>query len=148
GFLSAAHSGCHQFSTGVPFACQKVDDMTKIGNSRGGIERTTLVSEPPSNGTLSALRASTMARFKPWSWGFAVGTLAIVASAQFIRSSENSAISPAELVRLTVQNEIRATENPNVRHMFAARKETKSGSQTRLYCETRDAMAGMAIAND
>ena len=89
-----------------------------------------------------------MARSKPWSWQFAIGTLAIVASAQFVRSSENPAIAPAELVRVTVQNEIRAAENPNVRHMFAARKETKAGSQTRLYCETRDAMAGMAIAND
>ncbi len=32
--------------------------------------------------------------------------------------------------------------------MFTSLKETNRGSQTKLYCETRDAMAGMAIAND
>lgn len=89
-----------------------------------------------------------MARSKVWSWRFAVGALAILASAQFVGSSEIPAVPPAELVRLTVQNEIRATQNPNVRHMFSARKETARGSQTKLYCETRDAMAGIAIAND
>jgi hypothetical protein len=89
-----------------------------------------------------------MARSTARYWRFAVGILAIFATVQFVRSSEIPAIPPAELVRLTVQNEIRATENPGARHMFAARKETLRGSQTKLYCETRDAMAGMAIAND
>jgi hypothetical protein len=32
--------------------------------------------------------------------------------------------------------------------MFVSVKETPRGSQTRLYCETKDAMAGMAIAYD
>jgi hypothetical protein len=55
---------------------------------------------------------------------------------------------PAELVRKTVQNEVRASQGEAVPHMFTSRKETSRGSQTKLYCETRDAMAGMAIAND
>jgi hypothetical protein len=79
---------------------------------------------------------------------FAIGALAILASAQFVQSAETPSIPAGELVRLTVQNEIRASEDPGVRHMFFARKETNRGSQTKLYCETRDAMAGMAIAND
>ena len=33
-------------------------------------------------------------------------------------------------------------------HMFLSRKETGHGSQTKLYCETKDAMAGMAVAYD
>jgi hypothetical protein len=57
-------------------------------------------------------------------------------------------IPPAEFVRKTVQNEVRASQGEAVPHMFISRKETSRGSQTKLYCETRDAMAGMAIAND
>ncbi len=55
---------------------------------------------------------------------------------------------PADLVRKTVQNEVKASDGESVRHMFLSRKETAHGSQTKLYCETSDAMAGMAIAND
>jgi hypothetical protein len=55
---------------------------------------------------------------------------------------------PADLVRKTVQNEVKASEGESVRHMFLSRKETAHGSQTKLYCETRDAMAGMAVAYD
>jgi hypothetical protein len=54
----------------------------------------------------------------------------------------------ADLVRKTVQNEVSASQGAAVPHMFTSRKETSRGSQTKLYCETRDAMAGMAIAYD
>ena len=50
-----------------------------------------------------------------------------------------------ELVRQTVANEIAANNN-SAKHMFRSRKQTPQGSQTRLYVETRDAMAGMTIA--
>ena len=56
-------------------------------------------------------------------------------------------ILPAELVRQTVQNET-AVANNSPHHMFVSVRETAHGSQTKLYCETRDAMAGMAIAYD
>jgi hypothetical protein len=49
------------------------------------------------------------------------------------------------LVRETVANEIAANDN-STKHMFRARKQTPQGSQTRIYVETRDAMAGMTIA--
>lgn len=55
---------------------------------------------------------------------------------------------PGELVRATVQNEIKASATQGPRHMFASLKETAHGSQTKLYCETKDSMAGMAIAFD
>jgi hypothetical protein len=57
-------------------------------------------------------------------------------------------LSPAaclELVRIAVANEV-AANSDNTKHMFLSRKQTPQGSQTRLYVETRDAMAGMTIA--
>jgi hypothetical protein len=57
-------------------------------------------------------------------------------------------ISPAELVRETVANEIAANNNPVVKHMFRSRKQTPRGTQTRLYVETNDALAGMLIAQN
>jgi hypothetical protein len=50
-----------------------------------------------------------------------------------------------ELVRSAVANEV-AHNNDPTKHMFRSRKESAQGSQTRLYVETRDAMAGMTIA--
>jgi hypothetical protein len=50
-----------------------------------------------------------------------------------------------ELVRAAVENELAASDNSK-KHMFRARKQTPQGSQTRLYVETREAMAGMTIA--
>jgi hypothetical protein len=87
-----------------------------------------------------------MVRSKASRWGqLAVGILWL---GQLACAAELPAMSPAELVRQTVQNEVKAAESPSSRHMFAARKETAHGSQTKLYCETKDAMAGMAIAYD
>ena len=53
--------------------------------------------------------------------------------------------SPVELVRKTVQNEVRPADE-RVKFMFTERKETPRGSQTKLLVETREAMAGMVIA--
>jgi len=55
-------------------------------------------------------------------------------------------ISPNELVRQTVAQEIAAANQPSRKQMFRSRKHTPKGSQTRLYVETKDAMAGMMIA--
>lgn len=51
-----------------------------------------------------------------------------------------------ELVRLTVANQIGTGNTPSIKHFFRSRKQTPKGSQTRLYVETADAMAGMTIA--
>src|ERR1017187_5921943 len=59
-----------------------------------------------------------------------------------------SAQDPAsclELVRAAVANEVAASNN-STKHMFRSRKQTPQGSQTRLYVETREAMAGLTIA--
>jgi len=55
-------------------------------------------------------------------------------------------ISPDDLVRQTVAREVAAANQPSQKHMFRSRKQTPRGSQTKLYIETKDAMAGMLIA--
>jgi hypothetical protein len=54
--------------------------------------------------------------------------------------------SPAELVRAAVAREVAAADDPAVKHMFRSRKQNPHGSQTKLYVETKDAMAGMVVA--
>ena len=80
------------------------------------------------------------------SWAVRITAAAIVSL--YTQAAEIPAIQPTELVRMTVNNEITASQKPSVRHMFEARKESARGSQTKLYCETDFAMAGMAIAFD
>ncbi|MFZ0418352.1 MAG: hypothetical protein WAM04_09610 [Candidatus Sulfotelmatobacter sp.] len=63
-------------------------------------------------------------------------------------SASASAPDPAsclELVRATVAQEV-AANNSTAKHMFRDRKQTPQGSQTRLYVETRDAIAGITVA--
>ena len=55
-------------------------------------------------------------------------------------------LSPNDLVRQTVAREIAAANQTPHPHMFRSRKQTPKGSQTKLYVETKDAMAGMLIA--
>ena len=55
-------------------------------------------------------------------------------------------ISPNDLVRQMVAREVAAANQPSQKQMFRSRKQTPKGSQTRLYVETKDAMAGMMIA--
>src|SRR5690349_9168696 len=55
------------------------------------------------------------------------------------------AMTPGELVRRTISNELKSTRESG-KYMFRERKETPSGSQTKLLVETRDAMVGMVVA--
>jgi len=54
--------------------------------------------------------------------------------------------SADELVKEVVQNEVAATTGPSQKHMFTSFKKNPKGTQTHLYVETQDAMAGMLIA--
>ncbi|HEY7095130.1 MAG TPA: hypothetical protein VH437_00270 [Terriglobales bacterium] len=56
-----------------------------------------------------------------------------------------TAASPEELVRRTVQNELKTD---STKFMFRERKENEHGSQTKLMVQTKDAMAGMLIEVD
>ena len=56
--------------------------------------------------------------------------------------------SPGELVRVTIANEVAAAKDTSIRHAFRSRKQYAHGSQTKLYVETKEGMAGMVIAYD
>jgi len=62
------------------------------------------------------------------------------------QEAEKPVLSPAELVRVTVQNEITAANQTLIKHMFCSRKSGSKDSQTHLYVETTQAMGGMLIA--
>lgn len=64
-------------------------------------------------------------------------------SAQEERSPQ---LSPADLVRQAVAQEVAAANRAEVKHLFRSRKQSPKGSQTRLYIETDEAMAGMLVA--
>jgi hypothetical protein len=63
-----------------------------------------------------------------------------------VQPSPSEKPAPVELMRQTVTAELAAFEDPSVKHQFRSRKQTPRGSQTKLYVETHDAMAGMVIA--
>src|SRR5271166_5492261 len=72
---------------------------------------------------------------------------AIVLTAVTWGLAEHPSIPPADLVRQTVHNEIRANHD-DAKYMFRDRKETPNGSQTKVMVETRDAMAGIVVAEN
>jgi hypothetical protein len=61
-------------------------------------------------------------------------------------ASSAAEMLPAELVRITVANELAAANHPELHHMFRSHRRTPKGSQTRLYVETNQALAAMLIA--
>jgi len=72
-----------------------------------------------------------------------VGLAVSGGSAAFAQLAE----SPTELVRRTVENEIK-TNDGNGRSMFRDHQETPSGSRTKLVVETGEGTAGMLVAVD
>jgi hypothetical protein len=76
--------------------------------------------------------------------GLGVGARSLAAGTQ--SGSAQIAASPLELVRAAVANDVAASNDSSIKHMFRSRKQNAQGSQTRLYVETREAMAGMTIA--
>ncbi|MFZ0817788.1 MAG: hypothetical protein WAM78_19845 [Candidatus Sulfotelmatobacter sp.] len=73
-----------------------------------------------------------------------MSTLSLAAGAQ--SGTAQVAPSPVELVRSAVAHEVAAANDNSIKHMFRSRKQTLQGSQTKLYVETQEAMAGMTIA--
>jgi hypothetical protein len=59
-------------------------------------------------------------------------------------AADRAQIPPVDLVRRTVNNEIKAN-NGNVHYMFKDLKKTPGGSQTKLLVETNQATAGLLI---
>src|ERR1700722_8584767 len=53
---------------------------------------------------------------------------------------------PVELLRQSVQNEVRYANDDSTRFLFRGIKTTPKGSTTRIYIETKDATAGIVVA--
>ena len=75
-------------------------------------------------------------------WAFLLSAVATAAA----QAPKVLDMPPGELVRVVVANEVVAANDTASKYMFRSRKQTPRGSQTRLYVETNDAMAGMLIA--
>jgi len=69
-------------------------------------------------------------------------------TAASMANDDAAAKPPAQLVRRAVQNEMNANNGPGVHFMFTDRKKTAHLSQTRLIVETREATAGITVAQD
>ena len=57
-------------------------------------------------------------------------------------------VSPTDVVRSTIQNELRQNETSTARFQFKDQRTTAHLSQTKLMVETRDATAGMIVAQN
>lgn len=62
-------------------------------------------------------------------------------------TAETPSMAPIELVRLTVQNEIKASDS-KAKFMFKDFKQSPHGSQTKLMVETQQGMAGIVVAEN
>jgi len=80
-----------------------------------------------------------------WKLGLVVA-LTAATTAISAQESQTTEMAPAELVRVTVANEVTAANHPDLHHMFRSRRQTPKGAQTRVYVETNQALAGMLIA--
>jgi hypothetical protein len=74
--------------------------------------------------------------------------LLALAPAVWAQQASPPELSPQELVRQVVAQEVAAANAVGAKHMFLSHKQTPKGSQTHLYVETNEAMAGMLIASN
>lgn len=71
----------------------------------------------------------------------------VLAPGTLIRADGPPAIKASDLVRRVVESEINSGHQ-SAKYMFRQRKQTPNGSQIKLMVETRDAIAGMLVANN
>jgi hypothetical protein len=87
------------------------------------------------------LRPISPARIPVWILFLAASTLAQ-------QPAPPSRPDPSDLVRQAVQNEIKSTNDPNLRFMFREIKTTPKGSETKLFVEAKEATTGIVIAQN
>src|SRR6201997_1745525 len=63
------------------------------------------------------------------------------------QDSQKSQMSPQELMRATVGNEVAAANNRSVKFMFCSRKQTSKGVQDKVYAEANEAVASLAVSD-
>ena len=71
--------------------------------------------------------------------------LTLLSGRTFALGAPQATLAPREIVRRTVENELRAGDG-HERFMFRSRKRTPSGSQTKIFVQTQEATAGMLVA--
>jgi hypothetical protein len=69
----------------------------------------------------------------------------VISGGTAVVASQTPSLSPADLVRQTVTNELKQPDD-GPKFMFRDTKETPHGTSTKLMVQTREAMAGMLIA--
>ena len=93
-----------------------------------------------------------MGSMSPVSTGVAQTSVWILLLTSSSFAGQPATVSPAEdpaaLVRKAVQNEIKAAKGEGVHFLFRGTKTTPKGSTTKLYVETKEATAGLVIANN
>lgn len=72
----------------------------------------------------------------------------IAATTVSAQESKAPAISPVDLVRATVNNEVAAGNNTAIKFMFRSRKHTSKGNQKRIYAEGNEALASMTVSEN
>jgi hypothetical protein len=100
---------------------------------------------PVSRNSISIARTMKIARACPWVlllMLYNLGVCCFAAEATTVSSFRD----PKELVRKTIQNEIKADKNGNGFFFYRGVKTTPKDSTTRLFVETKEATAGMLIA--
>jgi hypothetical protein len=65
-----------------------------------------------------------------------------------VSHAQSPSATPADLVRRTVQNEVRQNTDPTARFMFKDHRKTAHISQTKWIVETREAAVGMIVEQD
>jgi hypothetical protein len=82
--------------------------------------------------------------------GIAVLACCLAISPTFLLGGQQTAAAeaPGELVRRAIANEVADAHTSAAKHLFRSRKQGPRGSQTKLYVQTTEAMAGILIAID
>src|SRR5215470_10105320 len=83
---------------------------------------------------------------KLWVTCASLACLSFPCSIASLQSTNAPEIPAGELVKQAIVNEVAAANNSNLSHMFRSRRQTPRGSQTRLYVETKEAIAAILIA--
>src|SRR5436189_5287801 len=78
----------------------------------------------------------------------ALAALAVSSGSLATAKDDAQTLSPVELVRQAVYNEVHSNSESSRRFMFKDQKKTVHLTQVKLLVETREATAGMLIAED
>jgi hypothetical protein len=74
-----------------------------------------------------------------------IALAALVGNVHTAIATPSTQVPPVELVKRTVQNEIKSNSD-DMKFMFRVRRETPRGSQTRLMVQTSEAIAALTVA--